>query len=76
MAVTIQRVRRAGDVFTMTLTAGGVRENHVVEFGEGRRIAWMPAGRGRRGRATCGDGSSSRQARRERGLLAPTTGPS
>ncbi len=38
-----QRVRRAGDVFTMTLTAGVVRENHVVEFDEGRRIAWMPA---------------------------------
>jgi uncharacterized protein YndB with AHSA1/START domain len=38
-----QRVRRAGDVFTMTLTNGGIRENHVVEFDEGRRIAWMPA---------------------------------
>jgi uncharacterized protein YndB with AHSA1/START domain len=38
-----QRVRRAGDVFTMTLTRGGIRENHVVEFDEGRRIAWRPA---------------------------------
>ena len=38
-----QRVRQAGDVFTMTLTRGSVRENHVVEFEEGRRIAWMPA---------------------------------
>ena len=38
-----QRVRREGDVFKMTLTQGGVRENHVVEFEEGRRIAWMPA---------------------------------
>jgi uncharacterized protein YndB with AHSA1/START domain len=38
-----QRVRRAGDVFTMTLTRGGVRENHVTEFEEGRLIAWMPA---------------------------------
>jgi uncharacterized protein YndB with AHSA1/START domain len=38
-----QRVRRAGDVFTMTLTGGSIRENHVVEFNEGRRIAWMPA---------------------------------
>ncbi len=27
-----QRVRRAGDVFTMTLTGGNIRENHVVEF--------------------------------------------
>ena len=43
-----QRVRQAGDVFTMTLTTGAVRENHVVEFDEGRRIAWTPAERGRR----------------------------
>jgi uncharacterized protein YndB with AHSA1/START domain len=42
-----QRVRRAGDVFTMTLTHGGVRENHVVEFDEGRLIAWRPAEPGR-----------------------------
>jgi hypothetical protein len=27
----------------MTLTQGAVRENHVVEFEEDRRIAWMPA---------------------------------
>ena len=38
-----QRVRRAGDVFRMTLTQGQVRENHVVEFDEGRLIAWTPA---------------------------------
>lgn len=39
-----QRVRHVGDVFTMTLTGdGAVRENHVVEFDEGRRIAWRPA---------------------------------
>jgi uncharacterized protein YndB with AHSA1/START domain len=38
-----QRVRGVGDVFTMTLTAGMVRENHVVEFEEGRRIAWTPS---------------------------------
>src|SRR5215813_8579310 len=38
-----QRVRQAGDVFTMTLTRGEIRENHVVEFEEGRRIAWTPA---------------------------------
>ena len=38
-----QRVRHVGDVFTMTLTNGSIRENHVVEFDEGRRIAWMPA---------------------------------
>jgi len=38
-----QRVRAAGDVFTMTLNNGAVRENHVVEFEEGRRIAWRPS---------------------------------
>jgi len=43
-----QRVRRAGDVFTMTLIRGGIRENHVVEFDEGRLIAWMPAEVGKR----------------------------
>jgi uncharacterized protein YndB with AHSA1/START domain len=43
-----QRVRGTGDVFTMTLTRGGVRENHVVEFEEGRCIAWQPADPGQR----------------------------
>jgi uncharacterized protein YndB with AHSA1/START domain len=43
-----QRVRRVGDVFTMTITSGSVRENHVVEFEEARRIAWHPSEVGRR----------------------------
>jgi uncharacterized protein YndB with AHSA1/START domain len=43
-----QRVRGLGDVFTMTLTNGGVRENHVVEFAQARRIAWTPATAGER----------------------------
>ena len=39
-----QRIRNVGAVFTMTLTGdGAVRENHVVEFDEGRLIAWRPA---------------------------------
>ncbi len=38
-----QRVRAVGDVFTMTITMGSVRENHVVEFEEGRLIAWRPS---------------------------------
>ncbi|MFI5781948.1 SRPBCC family protein [Nocardia sp. NPDC051570] len=38
-----QRVRGVGEVFTTTLTNGKVRENHVVEFAEGRLIAWRPA---------------------------------
>jgi uncharacterized protein YndB with AHSA1/START domain len=43
-----QRVRQAGDVFVMTLTMGADRENHVVEFEEGRRIAWRPSEPGKR----------------------------
>jgi hypothetical protein len=31
----------------MTLTNGSIRENHVVEFDEGRRIAWRPADQGK-----------------------------
>lgn len=38
-----QRVRAAGAVFGMRLTNGQDRENHVVEFDEGRLIAWRPA---------------------------------
>jgi uncharacterized protein YndB with AHSA1/START domain len=44
-----QRVRSVGDVFTMTLTGDGkIRENHVVEFEEGRLIAWTPSEVGKR----------------------------
>lgn len=57
-----QRVQRAGDVFTMTLTMGSVRENHVTEFEEGRRIAWTPPSLGSGRRGICGAGSSSRLA--------------
>jgi uncharacterized protein YndB with AHSA1/START domain len=42
-----QRVRAVGDVFVMVLTTGSVRENHIVEFEEGRRIAWRPSESGR-----------------------------
>ncbi|MCV7285201.1 TetR family transcriptional regulator [Mycolicibacterium wolinskyi] len=38
-----QRVHAVGDVFTMNITQGSARENHVVEFEEGRRIAWRPS---------------------------------
>lgn len=38
-----QRVHAVGDVFTMRLTMGAERENHVVEFAEGRLIAWRPS---------------------------------
>ena len=42
-APTGQRVRGVGDMFTMLLSKGATRDNHVVEFEEGRRIAWTPA---------------------------------
>jgi uncharacterized protein YndB with AHSA1/START domain len=39
-----QRIRAVGDMFTMTLTHDyATRENHVVDFEEGRRVAWRPA---------------------------------
>ena len=41
-----QRVRTVGDVFVMTNRNGGVRDNHVVAFTEGREIAWRPAPHG------------------------------
>jgi uncharacterized protein YndB with AHSA1/START domain len=42
-AVTHERVRGTGEVFAMRITSGKTRENRVVEFDEGRRIAWKPA---------------------------------
>ena len=42
-----QRVRGVGEVFSTLLTQGSVRENHVVEFTEGRLIAWRPSEPGR-----------------------------
>ena len=43
-----QRVHAVGDMFEMTNTSGRVRENHVVEFEEGRLIAWRPSEPGKR----------------------------
>ncbi|WP_406632354.1 SRPBCC family protein [Amycolatopsis sp. WGS_07] len=37
------RVHAVGDAFVTILINGKVRENRVVEFEEGRRIAWLPA---------------------------------
>jgi uncharacterized protein YndB with AHSA1/START domain len=42
-----RRIRGTGEVFSMAVTSGKVRENHVVEFEEGRRIAWTPADPGK-----------------------------
>lgn len=38
-----QRVHATGEVFSVTLTLGSIRQNRVVEFEEGRRIAWLPS---------------------------------
>lgn len=38
-----QRIGGVGERFVMTNTSGKVRDNHVVEFEEGRLIAWKPA---------------------------------
>ncbi|GEE02588.1 hypothetical protein nbrc107696_30340 [Gordonia spumicola] len=38
-----QRVHAVGDAFDTVLTNGQVRRNHVVEFEEGRLIAWQPS---------------------------------
>jgi uncharacterized protein YndB with AHSA1/START domain len=43
-----QRVRAVGDMFEMTNSSGRVRENHIVEFEEGRRVAWRPSEPGKR----------------------------
>ena len=45
-AVEGRRVQALGEVFTMTTTRGNVRENHVVEFEEGRLMAWTPSAPG------------------------------
>lgn len=42
-AAADQRVRAVGDVFVMTNVGDRVRENRIVEFEEGRLIAWLPA---------------------------------
>lgn len=38
-----QRITGVDQSFTMELTNGQTRTNHVMEFEEGRRIAWKPA---------------------------------
>lgn len=43
-----QRVHGSGEVFVMRITSDKLRENHVVEFEEGRLIAWCPASPGER----------------------------
>lgn len=40
------RLTAVGDVFSMRLTNDKVRDNHVVDVEEGRRLAWRPASEG------------------------------
>lgn len=47
-AASGQRVHQVGDVFVMTLRKGSERHNEVVEFDEGRLIAWRPSEPGKR----------------------------
>ena len=42
-----QRVHAVGDVFRTLIYTGDHRENHIVEFEEGRRIAWLPSEEGK-----------------------------
>ncbi|SER71459.1 Uncharacterized conserved protein YndB, AHSA1/START domain [Propionibacterium cyclohexanicum] len=37
-----QRIYQLGESFVTLITSGDARENHIVEFEEGRRIAWCP----------------------------------
>ena len=74
-APTGQRVRAVGDVFTMTITMGSVRENHVVEFEEGRLIAWRPAGAGARAAGSpVAMAAGTARGRHGRWSPTPTTG--
>ena len=69
-----QRIRGTGEVFVMTTTSGSVRENHVVEFEEGRRVAWTPADPAGHRPDTCGGGSWTRSTGHERASRTRTTG--
>jgi len=46
VAAAGQRPHQVGDVFVMTTTKGSDRANRIVEFAEGRRIAWKPSAMG------------------------------
>lgn len=44
--ITGDRIRAVGEVFAMRTTKGNHRDNLVVDFEEGRRIAWRPGNEG------------------------------
>ncbi len=60
-----QRVSGVGDVFMAVPSGGSIRENHVVEFDEGRLIAWMPAEPGADRSVMFGDGMSRKHMTKE-----------
>lgn len=70
-----QRITAAGQEFTMELTNGQSRTNYVVEFEEGRRIAWNPAPTGEQPRGICSVGDSTPSMTRPPRLPILTTGP-
>lgn len=71
-----RQLREHGEVAAQhyfSMNTSNLRENHVVEFEEGRRIAWLTRGAGP---TTGSPGSSSPWTRRTRTLESPihTTG--
>ncbi|WP_353952055.1 SRPBCC family protein [Knoellia sp. S7-12] len=44
--ITGDRIRSVGESFAMRTTKGNHRDNLVVDFEEGRRIAWRPGNEG------------------------------
>ena len=59
-AASGQRPTSVGGSFITTLTKGVDRENHIVEFEEGRLIAWKPSEVGVRAEVDVGDRSDRR----------------
>ena len=59
----------------MTITMGSVRENHVVEFEEGRLIAWRPSEPGQRAAGSpVAMAAGTARRRHARWSPTPTTG--
>ena len=69
-----QRVQAVGDVFTMTLTGGSLRENHVVEFKEAVASRGCHQNRVGDRPGISGAGNSRPWTKPARGSPTPTTG--
>lgn len=75
-AVEGQRVRGTGGSFITTLTKGVDRENHIVDFEEGRLIAWQPSEVGESLSDRSGCGRSNRSEETQSSFAISTTGRS